>query len=83
MASDYIYRVVVKTTGSLQPSSTFWNRETVYCGPSLRDARVAYLRSETQDHGAGYGNRARETTIERHDAEPDDIATTDHKTIEA
>lgn len=72
MASEYIYRVVVRTTGSMQPGSggTFWNRQVAYCGPSLRDARVAYLREEASDYGGGYGNRARETLIEKFDAEP-------------
>lgn len=78
MSSEYIYRVTIKTTGSLQPSGTFWQRETAYCGPSLRDARVAYLREETSDHGgASYGNSARETVIERFDATPDEIDSTD------
>lgn len=71
--SEYVYRVVVKQTGSIQPSSTFWNRRVAYCGPSLRDARVAYLREEAEDYWQGYGNSARETTIEQHDAEPEDI----------
>lgn len=68
-----IYRVTVKTTGSKQPSATFWNREVVYCGTSLEEARVEYLRHEGQDYGGGYGNRARETEIEAFESEPDDI----------
>lgn len=85
MASENIYRVIVKTTGSLQPGrgTTTWERMVVYCGPSLRDARVAYLREEVADYGGSYGNRCRETLIERHDAEPDDIDTTDGETINA
>jgi hypothetical protein len=71
--SDKIYRVTIKTTNSKQPSGTFWNREVAYCGPSLRDARVAYLREEASDHGGGYGNRYRETIIEAFDAEPEEI----------
>jgi hypothetical protein len=73
MASEYIYRVIVRTTGSRQPSGTFWERSAKYCGPSLRDARVVYLREEADDYGGGYGNRCRETYIERFAAEPDDI----------
>lgn len=84
MASDHIYRVIVRTTGSKQPGkgSTHWSREVAYCGPSLRDARVAYLREEAQDYGGSYGNRCRETLIEQHEAEPDDIATSDGEQIE-
>lgn len=73
MASDSIYRVIVRTTGSVQPSGTFWKREPVYCGPSLRDARVAYLREEVNDRGGSYGNPARETIIERFEADSEDI----------
>lgn len=76
--SEHIYRVIIRTTNSVQPGSggTFWQRQVVYCGPSLRDARVAYLREKATDHGGSYGNPARETKIEQFDAEPDDIADT-------
>jgi hypothetical protein len=84
MASDHIYRVVVRTTNSVQPGNggTFWNRQVAYCGPSLRDARVAYLREEASDFGGGYGNRARETLIEKFDAEPDEIDDTNSESVE-
>lgn len=81
MSSDYIYRVRVRTTNSLQPgrSGTHWTQDVLYCGPSVRDARVAYLRSEPNDFGGSYGNSTRETIIERLAAEPDalDDATTE------
>lgn len=79
--SEYIYRVVVRTTGSLQPSGggTYWSRQVVYCGPSLRDARVAYLREEAADYGGSHGNRARETLIQQFAAEPDDIVAADRR----
>lgn len=70
-----IYRVIVKTTGSLQPGygSTFWNKDVVYCGTELEEARVAYLREEAMDYGGGYGNRCRETVIEQFESDPDEI----------
>lgn len=75
MEIDNIYRVIVRTTNSLQPGygATSWQREVVYCGPSLCDARVAYLREEPNDRDGSYGNSCRETRIERHDAEPEEI----------
>lgn len=76
-----IYRVTVKTTGSKQPSGTFWNREVVYCGTSLEEARIEYLRHEGHDYG-GYGNRARETEIEAFESEPDEIDDRDAAEIE-
>lgn len=84
MASENIYRVRVRTTNSVQPGSggTFWNSQVAYCGPSLRDARVAYLREEAGDYGGGYGNRARETLIEQFDAEPDEIDDMTATTVE-
>lgn len=70
-----IYRVTVKTTGSVQPGSggTFWNREVVYCGNVLEDARIAYLKSNASDYGGSYGNSARNTIIEGFESNPDDI----------
>jgi hypothetical protein len=68
-----IYRVTIKTTGSLQPSGTFWEREVAYCGTDLEEARVAYLREEVKDYWHGYGNRARETTIRQFESTPEDI----------
>lgn len=80
--SEHIYRVLVRTTGSLQPRWTSWQNRVVYCGPSLRDARVAYLREEAADYGGSYGNMARQTLIEEHAAEPDDITSTDGEQID-
>lgn len=73
-----IYRVTIKTTGSIQPGrgQTFWNREVLYCGSSLEDARIAYLRSLATDHGGSPGNRCRETEIEGFDSEPDEPSDT-------
>lgn len=81
--NGHVYRVMVRTTGSLQPRGTFWQNQVVYCGPSLRDARVAYLREEAADYGGSYGNRARVTVIEAHAAAPDDIATTSGEQLDA
>jgi len=73
MASESIYRVVVSKTGSLQPTGeSHWQKEVVYCGPSLRDARIAYLREVEGDFGGSYGNPSRDTKIEEFEAEPTD-----------
>lgn len=79
-----IYRVTVKTTSSVQPgkSGTFWNRETTYCGTSLEDARVEYLRSLNEDYGGSFGNRCRETIIEAFDSEPDEIDSTESEAVD-
>jgi hypothetical protein len=68
-----IYRVTVKTTGSLQPSATFWQSKVVYCGVSLADARIAYLTHRPTDYWCGYGNRVKETVIEEFEEEPEEI----------
>jgi hypothetical protein len=68
-----IYRVTVKTTGSLQPSGTFWQSEVVYCGVSLANARIAYLTHRPTDYWYGYGNRVKETVIEQFGEEPEEI----------
>lgn len=70
-----IYRVTVRTTGSVQPGSgsTFWNRDVIHCGTSLEEARVEFLRSKGTDYGGSYGNRAKETDLESFDSESDVI----------
>lgn len=79
-----IYRVTIKTTNSLQPGSggTFWQRESVYCGASLEDARIAYLENEVKDYGGSHGNPVRETVIEEFESEPDEIDSTESEEIE-
>lgn len=72
--NDRIYRVTVKRTISKQPGGdTYWTRDVIYCGPSLLDARVAYLREVAMDVSGSYGNPARDTVIEGFAADPDDI----------
>lgn len=66
-----IYRVTVRKTGSVQPSSTFWNREVVHCGTDLEAARVEFLRHKGTDYGGSYGNSARETDLEAFESTPD------------
>lgn len=77
-----IYRVTVRTTDSVQPSGTFWSRSVIYCGTSLEDARVEYLRSIATDHGGSYGNRSRDTAIEEFESEPEDIESVDADAVE-
>lgn len=77
-----IYRVSVRSTGSVQPVATFWNREVLYCGTSLEEARIAYLESELQDYWHGYGNSARETKIRKFESEPEEIDDTTSTGVE-
>lgn len=74
-----IYRVTVKTTDSVQPGrgGTFWQSEAAYCGTSLEEARVVFLRETHRDYGGGYGDRARKTVIEGFESEPDEIDSTE------
>jgi hypothetical protein len=84
MEMEYVYRVIVKTTDSLRPrrGTTTWSQNVVYCGLSLRDARVAYLREVASDYNESFGP-ARVTKIERHEAEPDNIHATHGEPIDA
>lgn len=62
--STKLYRVTVKTTNSVQPGTTFWQTEMIYCGDDRDDARVAYHSESVTDYWRGYGNAARETVVE-------------------
>lgn len=77
-----IYRVYTRKTGSLQPCGTFWRRTVLYCGTDLEDARIEYLRNEAEDYGGGYGNTARETIIEQHESEPEEIFDTNSEEVD-
>lgn len=56
-----LYRVIEKTTTSLQPSGTFWNRNVLYCGYDREEARRVYHEQEPADIYRGYGSTCRET----------------------
>jgi hypothetical protein len=79
-----IYRVTVKSTNSIQPSGgdTYWQRRIVYCGTDLTEARTEFLRNESLDCFAGYGNHARETVIEQFDVNKDNISCLDSDEVE-
>lgn len=68
-----IYRVIAKKTGSYQPGENHFGCTVLYCGTSLEDARIAYLKSEPDDEYRGYGNRYRSTEIEQFESEPEEI----------
>lgn len=78
-----IYRVSIRTTASDQPRGcdTAYSTTVAYCGTSLTQARIAYLREQPQDYWRGFGNAARETTIEAHEEAPDDIAANDGEEV--
>lgn len=78
-----IYRVTVRKTASDQPRgcATTYATTVAYCGTSLTAARIAYLREQPQDYWRGWGNAARETTIEAHEEAPDDIAAHDGEEV--
>jgi hypothetical protein len=79
-----IYRVMAKKTGSLQPGkgNTHWNRTVLYCGTSLEDARIEYLKSRAEDFGGSYGNAERDTVIEQFESDPDEIDDEESEEIE-
>ena len=60
-----LYRILKKTTGSVQPGGdTFWNTTVLYCGYDLDEARRVYHESRPTDYWCGYGNRCQETTAQ-------------------
>lgn len=63
VAVKKLYRVLVKTTGSLQPGSgnTFWQTDVLYCGYDRLEAARVYHENKPRDFGGSYGNRCRET----------------------
>jgi len=62
--TNKIYRVIVKSTGSIQPIGTYWKKECVYCGKDLQEAKIVYYTEEVSDFGGSFGNPARETIIQ-------------------
>lgn len=56
-----LYRVMIKTTGSLQPAETFWRKEVIYCGYDRDEAVRVYHESTPTDTKGSYGNPARVT----------------------
>lgn len=63
-----LYRVIVKTTGSLQPGgdqNSYWNDEVVYCGYDRSEARRAYHANQPRDYWSGYGGPCRRTVGQR------------------
>lgn len=62
-----LYRVIARTTGSLQPSYTHWLTDVLYCGYNRLEALRVYHESAPKDYGASYGNKARETKCQSRD----------------
>lgn len=56
-----LYRVMVKTTGSLQPCGTHWESQVLYCGYDREEAIRVYHASTPTDRWMGYGSQARKT----------------------
>lgn len=59
-----LYRITARTTSSLQPGSSFWNTEVLYCGYDRDEARRVFHESEPADNNRSFGNPARETHSE-------------------
>lgn len=59
-----LYRVLVQTTNSYQPSSNWFNKEVLYCGFDKDEALIKYHSSSPADYFCGHGNRYRETKIQ-------------------
>lgn len=56
-----LYRVLVKSTTSLQPCETYWKKEVLYCGYDKLEAVRIYHNSTPNDYSGSYGNPARRT----------------------
>ena len=79
-----LYQVTVRTTDSDQHSrATHWQKQTLYCGYDLDEARRVYHESEPSDFYGGAGAATTETVFEYLDTdtvpmdEPGDMSTTD------
>jgi hypothetical protein len=48
-----LYRIIAKTTNSLQPSGTFWNEEVLYCGYDRLEAIRVYHANTPLDSSLG------------------------------
>lgn len=60
-----IYRVMRKSTSSLQPDCTFWHREVLYCGDDRGRARIVYHEHKPTDTAyVNYGSPCTETYAE-------------------
>lgn len=59
-----LYRILVKTTNSVQPDRTFWNKEVKYCGYDREEALRIYHENTPGDFWYGFGNRARKTVAQ-------------------
>lgn len=61
-----LYRIMVKTTGSLQPGprETFWQKNVLYCGYDRAEALRVYHENRPTDYWCGYGNRCQETVAQ-------------------
>ena len=59
-----LYRVIRRTTGSVQPTGTFWQNKVLYCGYDRDEARRVYHESEPTDYGGSCGNQAAETAMQ-------------------
>lgn len=66
IVTQVLYRVLKKTTGSLQPDglSTFWNTEVLYCGYDRLEALRVYWKHEPEEQYRGYGSRCAKVTAQ-------------------
>lgn len=61
-----LYRVLRKSTNSLQPKGThFYEVEVHYCGYSFEEAARVFHALSPSDFGGFYGSPMQETCIER------------------
>lgn len=68
-----LFRVVVRTTASLQPGDGHWESKVAYCGYDwLEAARVFHVQAP-RDYSGGYGGRCRRTLCEQTEV-PDEPA---------
>ena len=63
--NEKLYRVVKRSTSSLQPSATFWNDEILYCDYDRDEARRIYHQNTPAEGPVfNYGSPYSKTVVE-------------------
>lgn len=61
MMRTRLYRVLVRSTISLQPNGTTWQKNVLYCGYDRLEALRVFFESQPRDVWSSFGGPARET----------------------
>jgi acyl-coenzyme A synthetase/AMP-(fatty) acid ligase len=71
-----LYRILRKTTNSVQPSNTYWQTEVLYCGYDRLEAIRVFHESRPRDYCHGYGNSSVKTVGQSKEVKEDNNAST-------